>query len=680
VRHNPDNNSDYLNDGDVYDFVGMDAGTRDLWRYFAYYPEYWLRKTGHGGANSTPADGNYAQRLALDDRGIDGLRCDFGQGLPPQVWEYIINRTRHLKWNFVFMAETLDGGVPGYRSNRHFDILNESLVFKFTQEHVGASWQVRQALEDRRTAYRGGTVLLNLTSHDEVMPESDPWMTASRYGTLSMVDGVPMIFYGQEWGIAPSSGGAGTANSGFAHFEQNFGKWVPHFKRWNKLTVWENPPAFSGGLPEWYSRVNRARHASPALRSVNRFFLPRMSDGGDNPLIVATAKYDVPGAGPAVGDVVLAFGLMLNAAHDEAQETYNLQACWSQLGLDTNKTYNVRNLAAIDPSAYLWPSNVPGSQLWNDGVWVHLQADHGGPITADGALVQYLKLEEFTPASTVSLVVQTPYGIATPPVGVHDYPLGMTITNSVTPVVEVGSTQYVATGWLMSGNEPGSGSGAQFVTTLTNSAVLTWAWATNYWLETAAGSHGSVAPAPGWQHGGTSVLAQATADAYYHFTNWTGDVAEPDAHTNPLLVAVTGPRWITAQFAENLTANTQTPEWWLAQHGLTNGFEGEAAGDADGDGLMTWQEYIAGTLPTSRVSVLRATAIGSAPAPAQNQRVLLWLSETQRVYAVDVAPSLLTNLWSRVASNLPATPPENVWTDAVERAGAQFYRIDVTQP
>ena len=65
-------------------------------------------------------------------KGIDGLRCDFAQGLPSEFWEYCINKTRGVKWNFVFMAESLDGyrttngskrhGV-GYRSARHFDVL-----------------------------------------------------------------------------------------------------------------------------------------------------------------------------------------------------------------------------------------------------------------------------------------------------------------------------------------------------------------------------------------------------------------------------------------------------------------------------------------------------------------------------------------------------------------------------
>ncbi len=162
------------------DYYGsMTPGVVELWKLFGYYPEYWIKKTGHSGTNSFVE--------ALDDKGIDGLRCDFGQGLPPQIWEYIINRTRKLKWNFMFMAETLDGGNPGYRSNRHFDILNESFVFQFTQAKVNNSFDIYNALEQRRNAYSGGTILLNLTSHDEIFPDDDPWVTVSRYGAVSSV-------------------------------------------------------------------------------------------------------------------------------------------------------------------------------------------------------------------------------------------------------------------------------------------------------------------------------------------------------------------------------------------------------------------------------------------------------------------------------------------------------------
>ncbi|MDD4736933.1 MAG: fibronectin type III domain-containing protein, partial [Kiritimatiellae bacterium] len=147
VRHNPDDNANYKNEGDVYDFTGMSTDTKKLWKYFGYYADFWLEKTGHAGTNAWVA--------SLDNKGLDGLRCDFGQGLPPQFWEYFINHTRAMKWNFVFMAETLDGGIPGYRSNRHFDILNEDLVFKFTQAHISQTWEFKDAYEQRRNAYSG---------------------------------------------------------------------------------------------------------------------------------------------------------------------------------------------------------------------------------------------------------------------------------------------------------------------------------------------------------------------------------------------------------------------------------------------------------------------------------------------------------------------------------------------
>ena len=396
VRHNPDNNSDNLNEEDVYDFAGMSTNTMDLWRYIGRYTEYWLEKTGHSLSNR-PGQVDPATGVAYDDYGIDGLRCDFGQGLPPQLWEYIINRTRSMKWNFLFMAETLDGGVPGYRSNRHFDILNENMVFQFTQAHLSDPGSLRTQLENRRTAYNGGAILLNLTGHDEIMPWSDPWVTASRYAMVSAVAGVPMIFYGQEQGIGPY---AGTADkwTGFADFELNFGKYIPHFKRWNKLRVWEEPPldAASREMAQWHGRVNWARLNSPALQSPNQYFLSR-TGGGDNSKIFAVAKYEAAGAVSNGQDAVLAFALFVNDGdHSGAGDTYDLTGCWDLLGLQnsTGVYYNVRNLAASDALAEVWATPKTGAELYAGGIYVGFDSDGTGNIYDDGHIVQYLKIEE----------------------------------------------------------------------------------------------------------------------------------------------------------------------------------------------------------------------------------------------------------------------------------------------
>jgi len=403
VRHNPDDNGDYLNEDDIYDFAGMVATNEmDLWKYIAYYTEFWLTNTGHAATNSWVQE--------QDDRGIDGLRCDFGQGLPPQCWEYIINRTRHIKWNFIFMAETLDGGKPGYRSNRHFDVLNENLVFQFTQSHINDSWDVKQALEDRRSAYSGGAVLLNLTSHDEVLPDNDAWLVASRYGALSSVDGIPMIFYGQEQGIQNyNTDPSDWYYDGFRmDHEENFGKYIPHFKQWNQLVVWSNPPPSATGLETWYGRVNHARLNSAALRSPNRYFLSKVS-GTEEARIMAVAKYENAYGSPSTSDVVLAFALILRhgeSPHVGTNATYNLQGAWNLLGMNTSKYYNVRNLASSDTGDYLWSSNKAGAELYNNGIWVDLPADTGGttPITNNGALVQYLKVDEFEPPNTAPVL------------------------------------------------------------------------------------------------------------------------------------------------------------------------------------------------------------------------------------------------------------------------------------
>jgi hypothetical protein len=118
------------NEADWMDFAGMSATTRGVWRYFGEVLPHWIIQSGHRGYNSTSSDG--AARDALDAVGIDGLRKDFGQGLPPQAMEYIINRTHELKWNFVFMTESLDGEQVTYRLTATLSEGTQALVIADT--------------------------------------------------------------------------------------------------------------------------------------------------------------------------------------------------------------------------------------------------------------------------------------------------------------------------------------------------------------------------------------------------------------------------------------------------------------------------------------------------------------------------------------------------------------------
>jgi hypothetical protein len=376
-------------EGDWFDYTpstgNFDTYTHNVWRYFAEYAIYWLERTGHPAG--TPKHQSY--------KGIDGLRCDFGQGLPPQAWEYIINRCRAVKWNFVWMAESLDGGEVTYRSNRHFDILNENLIFSL--QGAGNASAYTNAFESRRTSYGQGLLLLNTVSHDE-QNYSDPWQAVIRFGAASTVDGAPMIFNGQELGL--------TGFFGFDLMEKNLCKYVPHFKTYNSMMpLWVNSDFGNDQLYPVYSGINQARAVSPALRSSNRDYLDQTS-GGLQQSIFSVGKYEQAGLPPNHSDVVFAF---MNLDRNNNQlGTFNvdLDSGGSNLfGIKPGRLYNVKNLAAYTGAdanrrnVWLWGAGLAGSNVLANGIFVGLNrvpTDNAAWATAPFE-AQYLKLYDVTP-------------------------------------------------------------------------------------------------------------------------------------------------------------------------------------------------------------------------------------------------------------------------------------------
>jgi hypothetical protein len=391
---------------DVYDFCGHDAPTPKTCGAISGItrPSGWNRP-------ATALTNSWVQEE--DDLGIDGLRCDFGQGLPPQFWEYFINHTRSMKWNFIFMAETLDGGVPGYRSNRHFDVLNEDILFMFHHD-IDAN-TIRNAVEQRRNAYNGGTILLNQTSHDETMPSEDPWRTASYYGAVSTVDGIPMLFNGQEWGIRPASGewAGGNTDWGFTHFELNFGKWIPHFKQWNKATFWADPAVAVGRFGAMARAGQLGAAEQPGAAKHEPLFPEqhgRLSATAGSCRWPST-KPPTPGRRTATWCWRSPWCWALPMPRPPRPTTCRARGMCS--GWTPAKTYRVRNLASSDAYAYVtdgWPQS--GQALWDNGIYVGFSAGtgEGNSITDDGALVQFLKIEEVQPgAETTTTPVPVPY-------------------------------------------------------------------------------------------------------------------------------------------------------------------------------------------------------------------------------------------------------------------------------
>jgi glycosidase len=383
VSLNPQDNGNYNNEGDFFDFgnPNFDVVTQKVWKYFGEYTLFWLDKTG------VPVGSDLATQTT---RGIDGLRADFGQGLPPQLWEYLINKTRTRKWNFVFMSESLDGGAVTYRSNRHFDILNENIVFPLASASTAADY--RSIFEGRRNAYGQGLVLLNNTSHDEEN-YTDPFQALVRYAVVNTVDGAPLVFPGQELGISRTFG--------YQSYETNFGKQIAHFKKFNSMMpVWNDANYGNDQLYPVYSGIGQARLFSRALRSSNRWFL-----NGSNSKLYAVAKYEQDGASPTAQDVVLAFA-NIDRSNDQSDHFIIDPALATKLGIKDGRTYNVKNIAAYlgadanRRSYWLWNGNngYTGTQLTNVGFTVFTKK----VPTSDAAWAtapyeaQYLKVYDVT--------------------------------------------------------------------------------------------------------------------------------------------------------------------------------------------------------------------------------------------------------------------------------------------
>jgi glycosidase len=375
----------------------FDQVTQNVWRYFSDCLLYWLDKTGC--PSNTPPN-------LTASRGIGGLRADFGQGLAPQCWEYIINKVRCRKWDFVFMTESLDGGVVTYRSNRHFDVLNENIIFDL--QNAATASDYRNAFDARRTEYGQSLILLNNVSHDE-QSYSDPFEALIRYLACSAIDGAPMIFYGEELGIS--------TYFGFDQYQLNFGKTIPLFMDYNSLQPVCNPANRNYGLDQiWpvYAVVNEARQFSPALKSANRYYLNQVGSETPQSAIFSVAKYQTANASPNFSDVVFAFTTLDRNNTQGGVFDVNITQNGSNLfGIQPNRIYNVKNIAAytaIDPNRrnyWLWnggTNGIAGSNILANGVYVSLN-----PVPTSNAAwstapfeAQYLKLYDVTPPPTPS--------------------------------------------------------------------------------------------------------------------------------------------------------------------------------------------------------------------------------------------------------------------------------------
>jgi hypothetical protein len=180
-----------------------------------------------------------------------------------------------------------------------------------------------------------------------------------------------------------------------------------------------------------------------------------------------------------------------------------------------------------------------------------------------------------------------------------------------------------------------------------------------------------------WVAYGGSTSFLVTASSYYHISELTTNASTVGelggaAWTNYTWSGIKESGTVDAVFGENLATN-DTPEWWLALHGLTNGFDAEAMADHDVDGARTWEEHVAGTDPTNEWSVFSVTGVGAMAEPGF---VLRWYSTSNKVYSVEASSEAGAG-YSVIVSNISAIPPVNVYTAQVPGKATSYFRVRV---
>lgn len=411
--------------------------------------------------------------------------------------------------------------------------------------------------------------------------------------------------------------GVGITPFGYDRYETNFGKPIPHFKKYNSLMpLWlmttPSDPSYSYGvsqLAKVYEGIGQARQFSSALRSSNRHFL-NLKDNTPHSQIFSVAKFENRNAAPNLSDVVLAFVNLDRNANPATIETNKFNV---NIDVDTNgnndfgikpgRIYNFKNIAAYlgtDPSRrnnFLIPIGISGDDLLEQGLFVSL---NGVPATDETWATapyeaQYLKLYDVTPPPA-------------PAVPIPDLALfGTVIGNTVT-------FQWAAA------NDPEGG---------------------------VSGYHLQIGTTPG----GSNIFNSQTTN-----TSQTVNVSFGTT--------------VYAQVRQINNASIEGPYSGASDAVLAL----DPVADQDSDGQSNGSELTAGTNPLSSESLLKTTATSISG----NDILITVTTVSGRKYQLETSTTLTELSWENVGDSVTATGPSTVFT-ATNVAGQpkRFYRARV---
>ena len=257
--------------------------------------------------------------------------------------------------------------------------------------------------------------------------------------------------------------------------------------------------------------------------------------GGNDPASGATTNFTMTHTNNAVLTWLWQTNYLLNASAGTGGTNTGSTNGWYLIG----SSVTITGVANLGYHFNVWSGNTNGCTISSNTISATM--DQARSITASFAL------------NPETLTIISAHGTGTPVVGLYTNLFGTVLTNAMTGVDLQGGTQYVSTGWVMTGgNDPASGATTNFTMTHTNNAVLTWLWQTNYLLNASAGTGGAnTGSTNGWYLIGSSVTVTGVANLGYHFMTWSGNTNGCTISSNTISATMDQARSIAASFALN---------------------------------------------------------------------------------------------------------------------------------
>lgn len=118
--------------------------------------------------------------------------------------------------------------------------------------------------------------------------------------------------------------------------------------------------------------------------------------------------------------------------------------------------------------------------------------------------------------------------------------------------------------------------------------------------------------------------------------------------------------------------------WRLRYFGTAHNLLSAADADADGDGMSNAAEYKAGTSPVDTQSALRLLSTERQKG-APRAIKLRWPTAQNKVYVLEVSPSLTDPQWTVLATDIPGTGWTTEFSDTVQGDAPRFYRVRLAE-